>query len=122
MSFSAQETAEIGTQLAPHGDMTDPRRTIVVVDASHDTFELLETYFESFGLAVHWCAVSEPEAAGYFSCSVRTGSQSASGGEVAISCARSRNSAAGRSVSADRLNDAAAAAKSRARQCASPSA
>jgi len=43
--------------------MTQERRTIVVVDASHDTFELLETYFETFGLTVHWCAVSEPQAA-----------------------------------------------------------
>jgi len=43
--------------------MTDLRRTIVVVDASRDTFELLETYFETFGLAVRWCAVSEPKAA-----------------------------------------------------------
>jgi len=43
--------------------MTDPRRTIVVVDASRDTFELLETYFETFGLAVRWFAVSEPKAA-----------------------------------------------------------
>lgn len=43
--------------------MTEPPRTIVVVDASRDTFELLETYFEAFGLAVRWCAVSEPVAA-----------------------------------------------------------
>jgi DNA-binding NtrC family response regulator len=43
--------------------VTQPARTIVVVDASHDTVELLETYFGAFGLSVRWCAVSEPEAA-----------------------------------------------------------
>jgi DNA-binding NtrC family response regulator len=43
--------------------VTEPRRTLVVVDASRDTFELLETYFGAFGLEVRWCAVSEPEAA-----------------------------------------------------------
>jgi DNA-binding response OmpR family regulator len=59
----AQETAEIGTQLARIGDVTEPRRTIVVVDASRDTFELLETYFGALGFGVRWCAVSEPPAA-----------------------------------------------------------
>jgi DNA-binding response OmpR family regulator len=43
--------------------VTERPRTIVVVDASRDTFEFLETYFEAFGLAVRWCAVSEPQAA-----------------------------------------------------------
>jgi DNA-binding response OmpR family regulator len=43
--------------------VTGPSRTIVVVDASRDTFELLETYFGGFGLAVRWCAVSEPAPA-----------------------------------------------------------
>jgi DNA-binding NtrC family response regulator len=43
--------------------VTEPRRTLVVVDASRDTFELLETYFGAAGLEVRWCAVSEPEAA-----------------------------------------------------------
>jgi DNA-binding NtrC family response regulator len=43
--------------------VTERPPTIVVIDASRDTFELLETYFETFGLAVRWCAVSEPEVA-----------------------------------------------------------
>jgi len=43
--------------------VTEPRRTIVVVDTSRDTFELLETYFGALGFAVRWCAVSEPPAA-----------------------------------------------------------
>lgn len=43
--------------------MTDSRHTIVVVDASRDTYELLETYFGEFGFQVRWCAVSEPSAA-----------------------------------------------------------
>jgi DNA-binding response OmpR family regulator len=41
--------------------VTEPR-TIVVVDASRDTFELLETYFGAFGFRLRWCAVSEPPA------------------------------------------------------------
>lgn len=43
--------------------MPEPRRIIVVVDASQDTFELLETYFGAFGLEVRSCAVSDPDAA-----------------------------------------------------------
>jgi DNA-binding NtrC family response regulator len=43
--------------------VAEPPRTIVVVDASRDTFELLETYFGAFGHQVRWCAVSEPAAA-----------------------------------------------------------
>ena len=58
----------------------------------------------------------------YFSCNVRIGSQSAPGGVSANSRARSRNSAAGRSISAERPNEVAARSNSRARQCASPSA
>jgi DNA-binding NtrC family response regulator len=43
--------------------VTEPSRTIVVIDASVDTFELLETYFGAFGFRLRWCAVSEPPAA-----------------------------------------------------------
>ena len=58
----------------------------------------------------------------YFSCNVRIGSQSPPGGASANSRARSRNSAAGRSMPAERPKQVAARSNSRARQCASPSA